>query len=108
MPITSHFVLQSTVALLTAGLLTLLGIVGMTIWLAERAQISFVDLIEVRDTRGSAVELRNAVQSAESSQRGYLVTGTRSTLPHTETPKRPRNGSCAVSSRLPLGILRPK
>jgi len=75
MPITSHFVLQSTVALLTAGLLTLLGIVGMTIWLAERAQISFVDLIEARDTRGSAVELRNAVQSAESSQRGYLVTG---------------------------------
>ena len=75
MPITSRFALQSTVALLAAGLLTLIGIVGMTIWLGERAQISFADVIEARDTRGFAVELRNALQTAESSQRGYLVTG---------------------------------
>jgi two-component sensor histidine kinase len=32
-------------------------------------------VIEARDTRGSAVELRNAVQTAEASQRGFLVTG---------------------------------
>jgi two-component sensor histidine kinase len=53
----------------------LLVIVVMTIWLSLRAQVSFNDVIEARDTRGSAVELRNAVQTAEASQRGFLVTG---------------------------------
>ena len=75
MPITSRFVVQSTIGLLAVGFLTLLGIVGMTIWLGERAQVYFNDVIEARDTRGSAVELRNALQTAESSQRGFLVTG---------------------------------
>jgi two-component sensor histidine kinase/CHASE3 domain sensor protein len=73
--ITSRFVIQSTTALLAVGFLALLGIVGMTIWLGERAQVYFNDVIEARDTRGSAVELRDAVRTAESSQRGFIVTG---------------------------------
>ena len=75
MSITSRFVIQSTIALLVVGFLALLGIVGMTIWLGERAQVYFYEVIEARDTRGSAVELRNAVQTAESSQRGFVLTG---------------------------------
>jgi two-component sensor histidine kinase len=75
MPIASRFVLRSTIALLAVGFLTLFGIVGMTIWLNERAQDYFNEVIEARDTRGSAVELRDAVRTAESSQRGYLLTG---------------------------------
>jgi len=75
MSITSRFVVQSTIALLVVGFLALLGIVGMTIWLGERAQVYFYEVIEARDTRGSAVELRNAVQTAESSQRGFILTG---------------------------------
>jgi two-component sensor histidine kinase/CHASE3 domain sensor protein len=75
MSISSRFVVQSTIGLLAVGFLTLLVIVGMTIWLGERAQIYFKDVIEARDTRSSAVELRNAVQNAESSQRGFLLTG---------------------------------
>ena len=75
MPITSRFVVRSTIALLAVGFLTLLGIVGMTIWLGERAQVYFNEVVEARDTRGSAVELRDAVRTAESSQRGFLVTG---------------------------------
>ena len=75
MSISSRFVVQSAIGLLAVGLLTLLGIVGMTIWLGERAQVYFNEVIEARDTRASAVELRNAVQSAESSQRGFLLTG---------------------------------
>ena len=74
MPITSQFVVRSTIGLLAVGFLTLLGIVGMTIWLGERAQVYSNEVIEARDTRGSAVELRNAVLTAESSQRGFLVT----------------------------------
>ena len=75
MPITSRFVVRSTIGLLAVGFAALLGIIGMTMWLGERAQVYFNDAIEARDTRGSAVELRNAVQTAESSQRGFLVTG---------------------------------
>ena len=74
MPI-SRFVVRSTIGLLAVGFLTLLGIVGMTVWLGERAQIYFNEVIEARDTRGSAVELRDALRTAESSQRGFLVTG---------------------------------
>ncbi len=75
MPISSRFVVTSTIALLAVGFLTLLAIVGMTIWLGERSQIYFNEVIEARDTRSAAVELRSAVQAAESSQRGFLVSG---------------------------------
>jgi signal transduction histidine kinase len=75
MPITSRFFVQSTTALLLVGLLALLGIVGMTFWLGARAQVYFNEVIEARDARSSAVDLRNAVQTAESSQRGFLFTG---------------------------------
>ena len=87
MPITSRFVVRSAIGLLAVGFLTLLGIVGMTIWLGERAQVYFNDVIEARDTRGSAVELRNAVQTAESSQRGFLVTGNEIYLAPYDTAK---------------------
>jgi signal transduction histidine kinase len=75
MSITNRFFVQSTTALLFVGFLALLGIVGTTFWLAERAQVYFNEAIEARDTRGAAVDLRNALQTAESSQRGFLFTG---------------------------------
>ena len=75
MPISGRFVVKYTGLLLAIGLLTLLGIVGMTIWLGERAQTYANEAIQARDTRVSAVELRSAIQSAESAQRGFLVSG---------------------------------
>jgi len=75
MSITSRSFVQSTAALLIVGFLALLAIVGVTFWLGERAQVYFKDVIEARDTRSAAVDLRNAVQAAESSQRGFLFTG---------------------------------
>lgn len=75
MPLTSPTVVRSTIALIVVGFLALLCIVGMTIWLGERAQFYFNDVIAARDMRASAVELRNTLQTAEASQRGYLVTG---------------------------------
>ena len=75
MPISSRFFVQSTTALLLVGFLALLGIVGMTVWLGERAQVYFNEVIAARDARSAAVDLRNAVQTAESSQRGFLFTG---------------------------------
>ena len=87
MPISSRFVIKSTIVLLTVGFLTLLSIVGMTIWLGEKAQIYLENAIASRDTRTAAVELRSAVQSAESSQRGFLVGGNEIYLAPYETAK---------------------
>ena len=75
MPISARFVVRYTSLLLAIGFLALLGIVGMTVWLGEQARIYSNDATEARDTRISAVELRSAIQSAESSQRGFLVGG---------------------------------
>jgi two-component sensor histidine kinase/CHASE3 domain sensor protein len=75
MSLSGRFVVQSTIGLLAVGFLTLLGIVGMTSWLNERAQHSFNEVIEARNTRTAATELRNALHTAESSQRGYIATG---------------------------------
>src|SRR6188768_3237526 len=75
MPMSGRFVVQSTIVLLAVGFLALLGIVGMTIWLNERAQVYSDEAIEVRIIRTAAVELRDALRTAEASQRGYILTG---------------------------------
>jgi two-component sensor histidine kinase len=75
MPISSRVVINLTIVLLTVGLLALVGIVATTIWLGEKAQIYAEDATSARNTRIAAVELRAALQNAESSQRGYLVGG---------------------------------
>src|ERR1700742_1671404 len=60
---------------LTIGFLALFVIVGMTVWLGERSNALFEQTALQRDTRNAAVELRDALRTAESSQRGYLLTG---------------------------------
>ena len=75
MPISTRYLVRSTSAFLVIGFLALMAIVAMNFWLGERAQSYFEDAIAARDTRVAAVELRNALQTAESSQRGFIVTG---------------------------------
>ena len=75
MPISSRVVINLTIVLLTVGLLALVGIVATTIWLGEKAQVYAEEATSARNTRIAAVELRAALQSAESSQRGFLVGG---------------------------------
>jgi two-component sensor histidine kinase len=87
MSLSNSYVIRSTFAFLAVGLLVLLGIVGMTLWLNERAQVYFGQVIESRDTRAAAVELRNAVQTAESSQRGFMVLGNEIYLAPYDTAK---------------------
>ena len=63
------------------GALTLVGftalgiIIATIIWLNTRAQAYLEAVSSARNTRAASVELRNAVQTAESSQRGFLYTG---------------------------------
>src|ERR1700733_3354391 len=75
MPISLRFVVNSAVLLLGVGFIVLVAIVAMTIWLSERAKNYFDEATTLRDTRVAAVELRSALQSAESSQRGFIIGG---------------------------------
>src|SRR5450755_86582 len=87
MPISNRFVVNFTVISLAVGLLSLLAIIGTTVWLGERAQAFFNDALRLRDTRIAAGELRSAVQSAESSQRGFLIGGNEIYLAPFDTAK---------------------
>ncbi|MCP8883648.1 ATP-binding protein [Devosia sp. XJ19-1] len=74
MPITSKTFVRSTALLLLVGLLALLGIVGTTLWLGERTQVYFNEVIEAREARTATVDLRNLLQEAIVNQRGYIIT----------------------------------
>ena len=72
---------------LVVGFLALFAVVGMTMWLGERSNTLFRDAALQRDTRFAAVELRDALRTAESSQRGYLLTGNEIYLAPFDTAK---------------------
>lgn len=67
--------LRLGIGLLVVGFCALLSIVAANFWLAQRAQVYFDQGSKARDVQASAVELGNALRTAESSQRGYLLTG---------------------------------
>src|SRR3982751_2343804 len=52
---------------LVIGFLPLFAMVGMTVWLGERSNVLFQQTALQRDTRIAAVELRDALRTAESS-----------------------------------------
>ena len=85
MPISSTTLIRSTVLLLLVGLLALVGIVGTSIWLVERTQGYFDEVIEARDVRTVTVDLRTALQDAETGQRGFIITGDEAYLAPYET-----------------------
>jgi two-component sensor histidine kinase/CHASE3 domain sensor protein len=72
---------------LVVGFLALFAVVGMTMWLGERSNSLFQDAALLRDTRIAAVELRDSLRTAESSQRGYLLTGNEIYLAPFDTAK---------------------
>jgi len=75
MPIAKTSFLRSTTLLIIVGALALLAIVATNIWLVGRAQNYFNDVVQARDVRIAAVDLRNSLQDIETGQRGYLLTG---------------------------------
>lgn len=72
---------------LVIGFLALFAMVAMTLWLGERSNDLFQDAASLRDARIAAVELRDALRTAESSQRGYLLTGNEIYLAPFDTAK---------------------
>ena len=84
---TDKVMLRGSSALLAMGLLVLMGIVAATYLLAEKSRISFDDVTAARDTRTAAVDVRNSLLSAESSQRGFLYNGNEIYLSPYDTAK---------------------
>ncbi len=74
MPISSRFVIRSTIILLAIGFLTLLAIVSSTAWLSEKSQSYVEESNRSRALRTSAVELRSALQNASSVAALLLTT----------------------------------
>lgn len=74
MSVSNRSLFRLTGPLLFIGIAALGVIIAMTIWLNARAQTYLEAVVEARDTRTATVELRSAVQTAESSQRGFLYT----------------------------------
>jgi two-component sensor histidine kinase/CHASE3 domain sensor protein len=87
MPTSSRYLVRSTSAFLLIGFVALMAIVVTTFWLGERAQTYFEDANTTRDTRVAAVELRNALQTAESSERGFIISGSEIYLAPYQTAK---------------------
>src|ERR1700733_12403330 len=85
---------------LIIGFLALFAIVGTTVWLGERSNTLFQETALQRDTRIAAVELRDALRTAESSQRGYLLTGNEIYLAPYDTAKTRAQQQLSDLSRL--------
>ncbi|WP_181700847.1 sensor histidine kinase [Chthonobacter albigriseus] len=59
---------------ITVGLIALASIVSVAFWLDRRSSELAVQTLAARDLKTAAVVLREALQRAESSQRGFLYT----------------------------------
>lgn len=75
MPISNAAFVRSTIILLVAGMISLLGIVGTSLWLVNKVQTYFAELIEVREVRSAAADLLSTLKDAETGQRGFVITG---------------------------------
>lgn len=75
MPISKRYLVTTTLLLLISGGMALFGLVGATVWLSQRAEIYARIVDEQRGIRDHALRVREALLSAESSQRGYAITG---------------------------------
>lgn len=74
MPISRRLLVTSTIAFLLTAAAALIGLVGATVWLSQRAQTDASIIDEQRLVRDRSVGVREALLSAESSLRGYVLT----------------------------------
>jgi two-component sensor histidine kinase/CHASE3 domain sensor protein len=72
---------------LTIGFVALIVIVVTTLWLVERGNSLFEQSALQRAIRIAAVELRDNLRTAESSERGFLLTGNQIYLAPYDTAK---------------------
>ncbi len=98
--IEKRLIVPFSLILLVVGFMALLAVVGMTVRLGDRANEHFDQVISTRDVRVSAVEIRTALQSAESSQRGLLLTGNEIYLSPYDAAKTSANRQLDILKRM--------
>lgn len=74
MPIAKNSFVRTTAVLLLIAFAALVAIVGMAVWLVERSEAYFDQVLQARNARTTTVALRQSIQEMESGQRGYLLT----------------------------------
>ncbi len=84
---------------LTIGFLALIVMVGTTIWLVERGNSLYEQSALQRTVRIAAEEMRDHLRTAESSQRGFLLTGNQIYLAPYDTAKTRARQELEVLSR---------
>ena len=82
------------------GFVALLFIMAMSLWLGERSQYFFNGALEARSTWNAVSDLRHSLQTAEASQRGYIVTGNQVYLAPYGTAKAQASRQLAAVDRL--------
>lgn len=75
MPVTGTTFARNTTILILTALVALLAIVVTSLWLGQRTEAFFDEIIAARNARVATVELRNLLQGMETSQQGFLLTG---------------------------------
>ena len=75
----NRFIFNTTLAL-AIGAMIVAGLLLSSWTLAERTRVSFETVIAERDIRRTSVDLLSMLRSAESGQRGFLLTGDRDFL----------------------------
>jgi signal transduction histidine kinase len=100
MPISKTAFIRSTIAAMLAGLAALLVIVGVNLWLVEQARVYANQSVATRLERSAIVDLRNLIDDAETSQRGYLLTSEEQYLtPYNEAERQIQEQIGRVRSR---------
>ena len=74
MPLSRSAFIRSTLLFLLGGLAFLLLIVGTSLWLTQRSEGYFADVVASRQVRSRAADVLALIQDAETGQRGYLLT----------------------------------
>lgn len=74
MPISARAFIRWQILFFAVGFAALAAVVVVAFWLNERSSQLAEQILAARDLKTSSVELRGALQRAESSQRGFLYT----------------------------------
>ena len=101
MPISARSFVRSQLLFLAVGFVALAAVVAVAFWLGERSGHLAEKILEARDLKTASVELRAAVQRAESSQRGFLYTNNEVYLaPFNSAEADAKRGIAGLPSRL--------
>lgn len=101
MAISFRSFVRSQILFLTVGFLALAAVVVVAFWLSGRSAELAEQILAARDLKTAAVELRGALQRAESSQRGFLYTNNEVYLsPFTSAEIEAKRGVAGLPNRL--------